>query len=97
MAQQDTLILLSGATSSGTGVRLDGYGYFNWTVYGTFNGASAQLQWSPDAGVTYINIDGAALTANGIHSDIPIDSGLIKVTVTGTATSISSLLGRVGR
>lgn len=95
MAQQDTLILLSGATSSGTGVRLDGFGYWNFTTYGTWNGASAQLQWSPNDGTTFVNVDGAVLSADGIWSDVPIDAGVVKVVVTGTATSISSKLGRV--
>lgn len=95
MAQQDTIILLSGATATGTGNRLDGYGHWNWSVYGTFGTASAQLQWSPDDGTTFINVDGAAASANGGFSDIPLDAGVVRVSVTGTATSISSRLGRV--
>jgi hypothetical protein len=95
MAQQDTLTLLSGATSTGSGSRLNGFGYWNWVVYGTFNSSTAQLQWSPDNGTTWIDIDGADATVNGGFSDIPIDSGMVRVSITGTATSVSSTLGRV--
>jgi hypothetical protein len=72
-------------------------GRYNWTVWGTWDGASAQLQWSPNVGTTWIDVDGAALTANGGWSDIPIAEGSVRVTISsaGGTTSLTSKLGGV--
>ena len=96
MAFQDKLTLLSGATTTGSAVRLDSYGYWNWVTYGTFNSSSAQLQWSPD-NTTFISVDGAAVTADGGFSEVPIGAGYVRVAITGTATSVNSQLDRVSR
>lgn len=36
------------------------------TAYGTWDGATAKLQWSPDVGTTWIDIEDASFTANGL-------------------------------
>lgn len=38
-----------------------------WLVaYGTWGGATAKLQWSPDLGTTWIDVTDASFTANGL-------------------------------
>lgn len=92
----DNVTLLTAAAATGSTTAVSS-GRYNWYAYGTWNGATAQLQWSPDSGVTWINIDGASLTADGGYSDIPISSGSARVSLSGVgspAPSLSSLLGR---
>lgn len=86
--------LLSNASATGSAVAVSA-GRYNWYAYGTWNGATAQLQWSPDAGTTWINVDGATLTANGGWSNITIAAGQARVSFTGSPTSITSKLGGV--
>jgi hypothetical protein len=58
-------------------------GYYSWTVYGTWGGASAQLEWSPDNGTNWIALDGISATANGGFIEIPISEGKVRTTITG--------------
>lgn len=41
--------LLTGASATGTRVNVAG-GYYAWSVYGTWDGPTAQLQWRPNDG-----------------------------------------------
>lgn len=93
-AAKADLTLLSAASATGSAVAVTA-GAYNWYAYGTWNGATAQLQWSPDAGTTWINVDGATLTANGGWSNVSLAAGHARVSFTGSPTSISSKLGGV--
>jgi hypothetical protein len=70
-------------------------GRYNWAVYGTWGGTSAQLQWSPD-GTTWIDIDSVVATENGGVSDIPIAEGFVRTVLTGgTSPVLKARLGVV--
>ncbi|MDQ0472954.1 hypothetical protein [Labrys wisconsinensis] len=56
--------LLNAAAATGGWSAVQGCRY-SWRVYGTWAGATAQLQVSPDGGTTAINVDDAVLTADG--------------------------------
>jgi hypothetical protein len=62
--------LLTSAAATGAGVTVVAPGLYEWVAWGTWDGATAQLQISPDNGTTWINKDGAVLTANGGFQDI---------------------------
>ena len=83
------LTLLSAAAATGSSTPIIAPGKHNWSVYGTWDSASAQLQWSPNGGTTWIDIDGAVLTANGGWSDIPIAGGHVRVSISGAGGSTS--------
>lgn len=85
-ARNLSVTLLTAAAATGDGEPVSA-GYWNWSVWGTFGGATAQLQWSPDS-AAWIDVDGATATANGGVSDIPIAAGALRVTITG-GSSIS--------
>lgn len=85
-----TYYLLTDTDASGDAVDWPG-GYGMWVVYGTWDGASAQLQLSPDNGTTWVDIDGALLTENGGWNGIVLPVGKIRVEITGAGTtSLSS-------
>lgn len=90
------VVLLSAAAATGSGIEVSA-GYYNWSVYGTWDSATAQLQWSPDAGTTWIDVDGVSLTANGGWTEVPIAFGLVRASISGAggSTSLSSLAGGV--
>lgn len=86
-----TLMTAVAATQAGVAVVA---GTYNWPVYGTWNGATAQLQFSPNSGTTWISIDGAALTADGGFAGISFGAGQARVLITGAggSTSLTSKL-----
>lgn len=84
----DTPRLLSAASTTGSAVRVNN-GHYNFIAWGTWDGASAQLQFSPNDGTTWIDIDGAVLTANGGWSDIPMGKGHVRVAISGAGGSTS--------
>lgn len=90
------LDLLTNASATGDAVTVLPAGYYNWSIWGTWDGASASLQWSPD-GITYINIDGVTASDDGGYLGIPISSGLVRVEIStpGAMTSLNSGLGGV--
>lgn len=95
VAFRPDVVLLTAASATGAGVSVMN-GRYSWFVWGTWGGATAQLQWSPDGGTTWIDIDGASLTANGGFLNIPISSGKVRVTITGgTSPSLSSKFGGI--
>lgn len=83
-----SLVLLVAKAATGDSVSLIG-GDFFWTVDGTWDSATAQLQWSPNNGTTWIDIDGAVLTANGGFSHIGLATGDIRVALSGAGGSTS--------
>lgn len=87
--------LLTAASATGSAVAIL-KGRYNWAVYGTFSGGTTQLQWSPDSGTTWLNIDGVTLTANGLWTDIPLSAGHARVLISGAGSaSLTSKLGAV--
>lgn len=63
MAYSENQALFSARTTDGNSSAIDwpgGRGVF--AVFGTFNGATSKLQWSPDAGTTYIDVDASGDT-----------------------------------
>lgn len=90
-------VLLTNAAATGNAVATVA-GRYNWVIYGTWGGATAQLQFSPNAGATWINVDDAAQSADGGFSDIPLSQGSHRVVLTGASgsTSLSSTLFGVG-
>lgn len=91
----DTLNLLQTQFVTGLATPWQG-GDAQWTVWGTWNGATAQLQYSPDSGTTWIDLDGATMTANGGFTGINIGVGKVRTTVSGAggSTSLSSIISR---
>lgn len=66
-----------------------------FTAWGTWDGATAQLQWSPDDGSTWIDVDGAGLTENGgVIVSLPAGSVRAAISDAGT-TSLNADLRRV--
>jgi hypothetical protein len=88
-------VLLTSASATGAAATWAG-GLATWEVWGTWSGTTAQLQRSPDGGTTWINIDGASLTANGGWSNLSLPAGSYRVTITGGpgGVSLSSQLSR---
>lgn len=85
------ITLLSAADETGSAVMVFP-GTYNWYVYDTWDGATAQLQFSPDEGSTWIDIDGLALTADGGWTGIELAAGHVRVEISdaGASTSLSS-------
>jgi hypothetical protein len=84
--------LLSAAAATGSAVAVN-RGYYSWSAWGTWDGATAQLQWSPDSGTTWFSVVGASLTANGTFTDIPLGYGSARVAISsaGGTTSLTSI------
>lgn len=89
--------LLAAAAATGAWRAISEGGVYNFVAWGTWNGATAQLQWSPDGGTTAIDIDAASLTANGGWSGIPLARGHARCAISGAggSTSISARLDGV--
>lgn len=83
----------SAFTTTTTAVAIEN-GTYQWSIYGTWNGASGRLQWSPNNS-TWIDVDGASRSADGGVTGIPLASGWARVAMTGTATSLASKLGGI--
>jgi hypothetical protein len=83
--------LLSAAAATGSAVRTSG-GRKAYFIYGTWDGATATLQWSPNGGTTWFSVAGSALTANGTFTDLPLSDGHCRVLISGAGgtTSLSS-------
>lgn len=95
VAYRPDVALLSAASATGSGVVVTG-GYYSWMIWGTWGGTTAQLQWSPDGGTTWIDIEEATASVNGGVSNIPIASGKVRVLLTGgSSISLSSKLGGI--
>lgn len=71
----------------------------NFSAFGTWGGATAKLQWSPDGGVTYLDVDRSGdtfvtLTANGAGGfELPvckIRANLANITATSVTAAVAS-------
>jgi len=84
--------LLVDAAASGSWFNVSG-GYYAWSVWGTWGGATAQLQWSPDDGVTAVSLEGLLVTADAAWLEIPIPHGAVRVLISGgSGVSLDSRL-----
>jgi hypothetical protein len=88
-----SMTLLSAASATGTGQTWAG-GDAAFAVYGTFGGSTVALQVSPDAGTTWIDVNGTAQTAAGGAGPVSIPTGWrVRASVTGGAgVSVTALL-----
>lgn len=92
-----SVTLLTDATADGNGAAADWIGGSGlWVVWGTWNGASVKLQYSPDGEVTWIDVDGAVLTADGglPMTLLPSDPLRCVISSAGASTSLSSEMKR---
>ena len=71
----------------------------NFSAFGTWGGATAKLQWSPDGGTTWLDVDRSGdtyctLTANGAGGfELPmckIRANLAGITTTSVNASVAS-------
>lgn len=61
------------------------------SVYGTWGGASVQIAYSPDAGVTYIDADGGLFDTADAMRLMKFPAGNVRATIAGiTTTSLSA-------
>lgn len=81
------IFLLKNRTTNGSG---DGVlTNFNqpdaeFSVWGTFDGATVQLECSPDGGTTWIAVDGVSLTAPGTIGELEVPKkDTLRATVSG--------------
>ena len=71
---------------------------FQFAAFGTWNGATASLEWSPDQTNWLSLVDAGnsaiALTADGVVTNIPIPEGHVRMTLAsiGGSTSITAYL-----
>jgi hypothetical protein len=88
--------LLTNASATGNWIEYRG-GVSFFVAYGTWNGATATLQYQADndgaVAISVLNTSGqtASLTANGMHV-VALPPGKYKVTFSGSPTSITAYL-----
>lgn len=75
--------LLSNGAVSSSWIEVSGGGW-QWSAWGTWGGAAAVLQWSPDEGATVIDLDVDVLTEDGAQI-VAFGAGHIRVLITGGA------------
>jgi hypothetical protein len=64
--------------------------YAQVSAYGTFDGASVQIQFSPDGGTTWVNIPGVILTATTpVRSFAESNNNPIRAVTSGGGGSMS--------
>lgn len=91
--------LLANASATGSAVAWPGgRGTFSVPA-GTFSGATVKLQWSPDEGTTYLDVDNSGdtyvtLTAAGA-GNFELPPCLIKATISGSPTGIYANAQRI--
>lgn len=83
VSTQSAVTLLTAAAASSEWIEVSGGGWF-WHARGTWGGATATLQWSPDDGTTVIDLDADALTDDGAQI-VAFGAGHIRVLITGGA------------
>ena len=97
IGESDDVTLLSGASSTGSSSTVPS-GVYTWTVYGTWDGATATLQVTPNNGSTWISADEAigVFTENAMMLCL-LPNWPLRVAISGAggSTSISSKLKRV--
>lgn len=92
-----TLFSSQGADGNGDAVEwLGGRGVFS--AWGTFGSGTCKLQWSPDDGTTWLNVDQSGdtfvtFTANGVGG-FELPWGYVRAVLSGsTAASVSASVG----
>lgn len=87
------IVLLTAASVTGSSNAVD-KGNYLWAVWGTFDGATATLQYTPNAGTTWIDV-GASTQAD--LRGVPLLTGSARVAISGAggSTSLSSKIGGV--
>lgn len=84
--------LLNAAAATGSSDLWPG-GWGAFIVWGTWNGATAKLQFSPDQGTTWIDVDGASLTVDGGGPfNLPPLKHRVAISGAGGSTSLSAAL-----
>lgn len=58
------MALLTAASATGSSEKVS-HGHRTLVVYGTWDGATAKLQMSPDEGSTWVDVTDASFTADG--------------------------------
>ena len=99
MASDTTANLLTNAAATGVGKRWDGGRGVFVLKSGTIGGATVALQWSPDGGTTWLNVDRAGdtfvtFTAVGSAGGFELPPCQVRAAVTGGA-GISGLYAQV--
>jgi hypothetical protein len=95
--QYNALLEAVGANTSGAAVEWAG-GRGVFTAYGTFGSGTCKLQWSPDAGTTWIDADRSGdtyvtFTANGVGG-FELPPGHVRAVLSGaTAPTVSARVG----
>jgi len=90
-------VLLNNASATGNAVDWGG-GRGDFTAYGTFGGATVALQFSPDDGTTWINVDPSGstyvtFTTAGVGG-FELPKGQIRAAITGgIGVSVSATVG----
>jgi hypothetical protein len=70
-------------------------GVATWQVWGTWGGATAQLQSTPNSGGLWLDYIGATLTANGGFRGMYLEPGQYRINITNcSGCSLSSTLKR---
>lgn len=88
----DELSLMTAEAATSTAVLWAG-GTALWSIWGTWAGATATLQYSPDDGTTWLDM--ATATANGGVNNIPLPNGKVRVAISGGPPSLTSVLQKV--
>ena len=86
MSYNASITLLSAASATGSAQKVK-RGRYKVSAYGTWNGATATLQTSPDGGTTWITADpGTIFTANGSYG-VWIADEYVRVSVSNAGTT----------
>jgi len=90
--------LLYQATETGSPIFFQN-GTYEWLIWGTWGGATAQLQQAPTATGPWIDFNDVNTEANGRMTGIPIAKSWIRVNLTNTTeeTSLTSTFTRTDR
>jgi hypothetical protein len=82
-------LLPTSASVAGSTVTVNGDQEVSWLAQGTWGSGTLVLQTSPDAGVTWFNVD-AGITANTKKLSKPITDSLCRLTLTGATSPVLS-------
>lgn len=96
MANNQALTLMTNQAGAANGTAqkwAGGVGVFS--AYGTWGGGTCKLQWSPDAGTTWMDVDRSGdsfvtLTANGA-GEFTLPSCDIRAVTSGSITSVTAV------
>lgn len=81
-------LLSAAGNSTGASVTLQSSGERYLSAYGTWSSATAKLQWSPNGGTTWIDVQDASFTADGVIRVI-MPNGLVRGVVSGGGAGVS--------